>query len=94
MQKLGLKFAKTSCDNLTFFVKSGDIKDFKLKKSCGMYYKHITIVNDDSIMMLQVVASPTINILTNLDGSFMLLANIYSRGVTHDDRHVTIVIYL
>jgi hypothetical protein len=27
----------------------------------GLYYKHITIVNDDSIMMLQVVASPTIS---------------------------------
>ncbi len=43
--------------------------------------------------MLQVVASPTIVILTGLEVSFMLLANIYSRGVTHDDCHVTIVIY-
>ena len=45
-------------------------------------------------MTLQVVASPTIIILTTLEVSFMLLANIYSRGITHDDRHVTIVIYL
>jgi hypothetical protein len=44
--------------------------------------------------MLQVVASPTIIILTALEMSFMLLANIYSRGVTHDDHDVTIVIYL
>ncbi len=44
--------------------------------------------------MLQVVASPTIVIMMTLGVSFMLLANIYSRGVTHDDRHVTIVIYL
>jgi hypothetical protein len=45
-------------------------------------------------MMLQVVASPMIVILTTLEVSFMLLANIYSIGVAHDDRHVTIVIYL
>jgi len=62
--------------------------------TCGLYYKHITIVNDDFIMTLQVVASPTIVILTTLKASFMLLANIYSTGVTHDDHHVTIIIYL
>jgi hypothetical protein len=45
-------------------------------------------------MMLQVVASPTIVILITLEVSFMLLANIYSRGITHDDRQVTIIIYL
>jgi hypothetical protein len=45
-------------------------------------------------MMLKVVASPTIIILTALEVSFMLLANIYSRGITHDNRHLTIVIYL
>ncbi len=44
--------------------------------------------------MLKVVASPTIVILTNLEVLFMLLANIYSRGINHDDRHVTIIIYL
>ncbi len=46
------------------------------------------------MMTLQVVASPMIVILMTLEVSFMLLANIYSRGVTHDDHHVTIVIYL
>jgi hypothetical protein len=51
------------------------------------------IVNDGSIMMLQVVASPMIIILTTVEVSFMLLAIIYSRGITHDDRHVMIVIY-
>ncbi len=60
----------------------------------GLYYKHITIINDNSIMTLQVVASPTIVILMTLEVSFMLLANIYSRGITHEDCHVTIVIYL
>ncbi len=65
-----------------------------LRDICGLYYKHITIVNDNSIMMLQVVASPTIIVLMTLEVSFMLLANIYSRGITHDDHHVTIVMYL
>ncbi len=60
----------------------------------GLYYKHITIVNDDSMMTLQVVASPTIIILTTLEVSFMLLANIYGRGITYDDCPVTILIYL
>jgi hypothetical protein len=62
--------------------------------TCGLYYKHITIVNDDSIMMLQVVASPMIVILMTLEVSFMLLVNIYNRGITHDDCHVTVIIYL
>jgi hypothetical protein len=45
-------------------------------------------------MLLQVVVSPTIVILTTLEVSFMLLANIYSTGITHEDRDVTIIIYL
>ncbi len=49
------------------------------------------IVNDDSIMMLHVVVSPTIVILMTLEVSFMLLANINSRGVTHDDHNIFIV---
>ncbi len=43
--------------------------------------------------MLKVVASPMIVILTPLGVSFMLLANIFSRGITRDDHHVTIIIY-
>ncbi len=62
--------------------------------TCGLYYIHLTIINDDSLMTLQVVASPMSAILTTLEMSFMLLANIYSRCVTHEDRHVMIVIYL
>jgi len=45
-------------------------------------------------MMLQVVVSPTIVILTTLEVSFMLLANVFTRGITHDDHHVTIIMYL
>jgi hypothetical protein len=66
----------------------------KIIKATGLYYKHITIINDDSIMMLQVVASPTIVILMTLEVLFMLLVKIYNGGVTHNDHHVTIVIYL
>jgi len=50
--------------------------------SC-LYYKHIMIVNDDSRvirMMLQVVASPTI-----------IIENIYSIGITHDNGNMFIV---
>ncbi len=77
---------------MAFFVLR--IMIMKIFAFCGLYYKHITIVNDNSIMALQVVASHIIIILMTLEVSFMLLANIYSRGVTHDNRHVTIVIYL
>jgi hypothetical protein len=49
----------------------------KCLSTCGLYYKHITIVNDESIMKLQVVSSPTNVILMTLEVSFMLLANIY-----------------
>ncbi len=45
-------------------------------------------------MMLQVVASPMVIILTDIEVSFTLLENIYSKGVTRDDRHMIIVIYL
>ncbi len=38
--------------------------------------------------MLQVVASPMILITMTLEVSFMLLENIYSTGITHDDRHL------
>ncbi len=56
---------------------------FVFLMNCGLYYKHITIVNDDSRvvrMILQAVASPTIVIM-------MTLENIYSTGIT-DDRHL------
>ncbi len=57
---------------------------YQILITCDLYYKHITIINDDSIMTLQVVASPTIIILTTLEASFMPLANIYSRGITRN----------
>ncbi len=41
-------------------------------------------------MMLQVVVSPMIVILRNLYVSFKLLNNIYSIGITDDDRHMMI----
>jgi hypothetical protein len=54
----------------------------------GLYYKNITIINDNSIvvrMMLQVVASHMIIILTATEVSFILLKNIYSTGITRDN---------
>jgi hypothetical protein len=36
-------------------------------------------------MTLQVVASPTIIVLTTLEVSLMLLENIYTTGVIHDN---------
>jgi hypothetical protein len=43
---------------------------------------------ESSEVMLKVVASPTIIILTTLNVSFMLLENIHSTGITHDDHHL------
>jgi hypothetical protein len=46
-----------------------------------------TIVNDNFIvvrMTLQVVSSPTIVILMTLEVSFMLLENIYGKGITYN----------
>ncbi len=38
-------------------------------------------------VVLQVVGSPMIVILATLEVSFMLLENIYSTRITHDDCH-------
>ncbi len=68
-----------------------------LHASNDLYYKHIMIISNDSRvirMMLQVVTSPMNAILTTLEVSFTHLENIYSTGVTHDDRHMMIIIYL
>jgi hypothetical protein len=65
----------------------------------GLYYKHITIVNDESRVVgkltLQIVASLMIVILMTVEVSFMflessimLLENIFSTGITHDGRHL------
>jgi hypothetical protein len=43
---------------------------------------------ESSEVTLQVVVSPTIIILTALEVSFILLENIYSTSVTHDNRHL------
>jgi hypothetical protein len=61
--------------------------------NCGVTYdRHYDDRNSFIIqateVMLQVVASPTIVILMTLEVSFMLLENIYSTRVTHDDCHL------
>jgi hypothetical protein len=56
--------------------------------SCGLYYKHTTIVNDDSRvirMTLQVVASPTIVILMTLEAPMVIiLMTLESTGITYN----------
>ncbi len=64
----------------------------------GLYYNNITIINDTSRvirMMLQLgVSLRNITLMTTevsfklLVSSSMLLENIYSSGVTHDDHHL------
>ncbi len=66
-----------------------------MENYCGLYYKHITILDDNSRvikMTLQIVASPIIIILMTLEVTFMILENIYI--FTNNDNHVTIVTYL
>jgi hypothetical protein len=66
-------------------------------RAWGLYYKNIKIANDNSRvvrMILQIVASPRIVIWATLEVSFTILENIYNRGITHDDCHMTIKIFL
>jgi hypothetical protein len=42
------------------------------------------------LILLQVVASPTIVILTTLEVSFLLLGDIYSTGITYDRQNIFI----
>ncbi len=42
-------------------------------------------------MTLQAVASPMMIILTTIEVFFMMLENIDSKGVTHDDQNMMIV---
>ncbi len=44
-------------------------------------------------MTLQVAASPTIVILTDLESSFTLLENIYSTSITYDHRHLRLLYF-
>jgi hypothetical protein len=43
---------------------------------------------ESSEVMVQVVVSLMIVILTTQEVSFTLIENLYSTGVTHDDRHL------
>jgi hypothetical protein len=61
----------------------------------GLYYKHITIVNDDSRvnrMTLQDVATPRIVILTTLETHTIVilitLQNTYSTRITYDRKNI------
>jgi hypothetical protein len=70
-------------------------------QTSDLYYKHITIVNHDSRvvilmtlnsrMTLQAVASPTTVILMAPEISFTLLENMYSTCINRDDCSIFIV---
>ncbi len=65
---------------------STDINHDDHHDECNVFIEQAT--GDSKIIrMIQVVASPTIIILTTLEVSFMLLENIYSTGVNHDNHH-------
>ncbi len=63
--------------------------------TCGLYNKHITIINDDSRVVSKWHSKLWHHFLMTLEVSFMLLKssitfleNIYSTSVTHDDHHI------
>ncbi len=65
-----------------------------MSDTCGLYHKHVMIVNDDSRvvrMMLQVMLSPTIIILMTIEAPMivilMTIENIYSTAITYN-RHL------
>jgi hypothetical protein len=58
--------------------------------TCGLDYKNMTIVNDDCTTIWSITLESSIILL---ELSIMLLENIYSTGVTHDDRHLQSIIY-
>jgi hypothetical protein len=72
--------------------------------SCGQYYKNIMIANDASWVISEWRHNLECRLqssITHLESSIMLLElsialleNIYSTGVTHDVRHVMIIICL
>ncbi len=53
-----------------------------------LYYKHTKIVNDAS----RIISEQHYNEKCHLRLPILLLENIYSSGITHNDRHMTIVI--
>jgi hypothetical protein len=76
---LGVKLRLLYVGKLRLVCKNNSDNGWIYSTNLGQCYKYITIVNDDSrllIMMLQVVASPVIIILMTLQVSFTLLGNI------------------
>ncbi len=67
------------------------------KHSSGLYYKNIMIVNDASRVISEWCHNLKHHLRSSImlpEQSIMLLDNINSTGVTHDDRHMTIIICL
>jgi hypothetical protein len=78
--------------------------NLKCHFTCGLYYKIITIVNDASRagskchhnlehqLRLSIMLLDSSIMLLEL--AMMLPENIYSTGITHEDRHMAIVMCL
>jgi hypothetical protein len=65
------------------------INQLPVSSTSGLYYKNIRIVNDTSRVIRSDAPSCGITIiLTTLEVSFMVIENIYSTGVPHDDCHL------
>jgi hypothetical protein len=65
------------------------------RNTSGLNYKHITIVNDASRFLSEQHYNEKCHLrlpILLLETSILLLESIYSSGITHNDRHMTIVI--
>jgi len=61
----------------------------------GIYYKHITIINDTSLVSVATIWSITLESSnTILEASFTFIYDVYSTEITYDDCQLTIVICL
>jgi hypothetical protein len=57
-----------------------------VSRTGGLYYKNVTIINDDTSWSVSLESSILI-----LESSISLLDNIYSIGFTHGEHHMFIV---
>ncbi len=65
------------------------------RNTSGLHYKHTTIVNDAARFISEQHYNENCPLripILLLETSILLLESIYSSGITHNDRHMTIVI--
>jgi hypothetical protein len=66
-------------------VSAEEKKTFGRIDTSGLYYKHITIVNDAS--RVAIIWSATLP-------SFLLINDLYGTGITYDDHQLMIVMFI